>query len=372
MRKIDRSTFRLKSLFQKLLLVVMSVAVLFGILELGARLFQPSRRVDSSLSPFIKDPVLGHVGRPNYYGWFEKSETGRIEVKHNAQGLRDHRDYGNKASGTFRILGIGDSFTWGDAARYEDSYLLVAEEKLEEVSSRKIEIVKAGFPAYTLTQEVLFFKIRGKEFQPDLVTIGFLPNDLVSSYPLTEDGMGLQRPENSYGLLDPPLLMKIGIFLSKKSKLYGWLKSLLLKNDQIYVKAYLTRGGEDSYVSKKWSPRYLKQLELVRVLLADLKKAVEEIDSRLILIFIPQRFQLLVAKNKALRERYQADKINQEIEKLCAELGIIYLDTFPQLLEKSRQGPVFYTLDGHLNPRGYRIVGGVLADFLLREELVPR
>ncbi|MHA1371967.1 MAG: SGNH/GDSL hydrolase family protein, partial [Promethearchaeota archaeon] len=345
--------------------------VFLGVIEHGFRLLMLERRSDTALTPFIKDPVLGHVGRPNYKGWYQNSEYGRSEVQTNSMGFRDHRDYRKKDSAIFRILGLGDSFTWGAAAPYEDTYLRVAEKKLQQSVEAEIEIIKAGFSAYTLTQEVLFYKRTGKKFQPDLVTIGFLPNDLVSSYPLTPDGLALQKPENPYGLLKPSFFMKAAIFLSEKSRFYKWLKSLMLKNDRIYIKAYLSRGGEDSYVSKKWSPRYLKQLRLVRDLLKDLNEVVKQDNSKLVLIFIPQRFQILVAKHDELGARYQADKINREIEKVCNDLGIFYLDTFPHLLKASDQGPVFYTVDGHLNPRGYRIVGELLADFLVEKNLVP-
>jgi len=141
----------------------------------------------------VEDPVLGHVGRPNYVGWFETPEIGRIQVEQNAQGFRDHVDYGPKRPEAFRILGLGDSFTWGDACPYEDSYLRVAEKTLQGKTPESVEIVKAGFQAYTTGQELLFLKTRGRALQPDLITIGFLANDLISAYPLTEDGTALDE-----------------------------------------------------------------------------------------------------------------------------------------------------------------------------------
>ena len=90
----------------------------------------------------------------------------------------------------------------------------------------------------------------------------------------------------------------------------------------------------------------------------------------MLLIYIPQRFQILVGQSAKLSSRYQADKINQEMRALCRELGIDYLDTYPELLAASRVEPVFYPVDGHLKPRGYRLVGELLARHQLGELLV--
>ena len=118
----------------------------------------------------MEDPVLGHVGRPDHVGWYETPEIGRIDIRHNTQGLRDHVDYGPKGPGVFRILGLGDSFTWGDACPYEETYLRVAEKELDGKTDAKVEIVKAGAQAYTTGQELLWLKTRGEAFQPDLIT----------------------------------------------------------------------------------------------------------------------------------------------------------------------------------------------------------
>lgn len=33
---------------------------------------------------WVEDPVLGHVGRPDYWGWYETSAIGRIDIRYNA------------------------------------------------------------------------------------------------------------------------------------------------------------------------------------------------------------------------------------------------------------------------------------------------
>ena len=356
-----------KSLFSALTLLLVLVAF-----EVGARLLPPQRSSYPDDTPYVDDPVLGHVGRPDYTGWFETPEIGRIQVRHNAHGLRDHVDYGPKRPGVFRILGLGDSFTWGDACPYEESYLRVAEKALEGRTTERVEIVKAGLQAYTTGQELLYLKTRGRAFQPDLITIGFAANDLISSYPLTEDGTGLARPQDNHlRFFDPPLWMRPVYFLRDKSEFYQRARSWMYNSGEFYTWIFLKRSGRDTYVSKEWSRGYTEQLEVIRSLLEQVVAEADDLGVPVLLIYIPQRFQILVGQSDPLSTRYQADKINQELAALCGPLGIEFLDTYPELLAASGEEPVFFPVDGHLKPRGYRLVGEMLARHLLGRRLGP-
>ncbi len=77
-----------------------------------------------------------------------RAETDEYDYhhKHNSAGLRDVEHPLIKPEGTFRILGLGDSFTAGWGATYEETYLRRSEVALNarDGGHPPVEIVKAG------------------------------------------------------------------------------------------------------------------------------------------------------------------------------------------------------------------------------------
>lgn len=129
----------------------------------------------------IPDQETGYLLNPNFKG----EETNdykeyRIGVKISPQGLRDYEH--NLSKKTYRILGIGDSYTFGEGVELKDTYLSVLENKLEEkYDPENIEIIKAGVPGYGTKQEIIFLKRYISFFKPDIVIMGLLPKEAFRS-----------------------------------------------------------------------------------------------------------------------------------------------------------------------------------------------
>lgn len=103
----------------------------------------------------------------------------------NASGLRVDDDLGwvkpmrtpgerskNKKKDTIRIVTFGDSFTYGDEADIEETWPLILENMLAE-----IEVLNFGVSAYGLDQAYLRYLREGKEYEHDIVIIGFILED---------------------------------------------------------------------------------------------------------------------------------------------------------------------------------------------------
>ncbi len=92
----------------------------------------------------------------------------------NADGLNERFDYSMaKPPDTFRIMTLGDSFTFGALVNTADNY----SEKLEDLLNtklpcskiRKFEVINLGVEGYDLEYSLHRFKIRGQKYHPDLV-----------------------------------------------------------------------------------------------------------------------------------------------------------------------------------------------------------
>jgi len=135
---------------------------------------------------FLSDPVRGQRLAANYDGWFAG-----VPAHTNSLGFRDTREYPlAKSAGTFRILVLGDSVTFGHGALYEASYPFLLEQRLREWRPDvKWEVWNLGIPGYNTAQELAYLKEVGGSYAPDLVIVGFFLNDFSGFDPRPNPGV---------------------------------------------------------------------------------------------------------------------------------------------------------------------------------------
>lgn len=99
----------------------------------------------------------------------------------NSAGFRD-RDYAKaKDPSVFRIVMLGDSIVWGHGLELQDTFAKQLESLLNEVSDQKFEVLNFGVSGYSTQQEVELFRVKAKEYDPDLVIVGYCLNDFEES-----------------------------------------------------------------------------------------------------------------------------------------------------------------------------------------------
>jgi lysophospholipase L1-like esterase len=106
-------------------------------------------------------------------------------VRINALGFRDPRDYSlAKPPGTFRILVLGDSVTFGHGAVYDTTYPYLLETKLKAWRPDvRWEVWNLGVPGYNTAQELAYLRQIGAAATPDLAIVGFFANDFTGFEP---------------------------------------------------------------------------------------------------------------------------------------------------------------------------------------------
>lgn len=104
----------------------------------------------------------------------------RHRFREYSHGLREENFSVEKPEEVYRILVLGDSYTYGNGIEESERYSNVLERKLNSRYSREIEVINAGYPGTGMKDYYLFLKNRGVEFEPDLVVVGFSYWDGVS------------------------------------------------------------------------------------------------------------------------------------------------------------------------------------------------
>jgi lysophospholipase L1-like esterase len=97
----------------------------------------------------------------------------------NSLGMRDRERRAAKDPGTFRILVLGDSHTFGWGVAQDEPYPAVLERLLNAVtSSCRFEVWNLGVPGYNTVMEVERFATKATEYDPDMVVINYVHNDM--------------------------------------------------------------------------------------------------------------------------------------------------------------------------------------------------
>lgn len=181
-----------KETLKGLLLALATVSVLLGALEGAARVFlSPVSRVNFTMVPNSikapsKIPGIPYLLRPNGVGvqkfgtdprgYFDSKAS--LTYRINSLGFRGDEIALKKDPGVFRVVGLGDSFTFGSGVRNQDTFFHTSQEILHEANpERQIEVLNLGAPGYNTVNEVNLLETIGVKYNPDLVVICFFLND---------------------------------------------------------------------------------------------------------------------------------------------------------------------------------------------------
>ncbi len=299
--------------------------------------------------------VYGHQLVPN----FEGIGPLNLPVTINSHGFRDGEHAWEKESGTIRILGLGDSFTFGWGVSFEQTFLKQLEKLLQQRTGKPVETINAGVPGWGLNQYYLYLKKAGIRYAPNVVVLAYFTDDL--SGPIRE---AIPANEQYRG----GLRFKGGAL--HHFRLYNFVKSL---SDRIREKNRTKRVPylhDQDARRAEWSKRsnYLMTEgsqgnggayeRLLFDYLARLKQAAEDHGAELVVMYIPDIAQLY---------HPEVQHINRVLAKLTAAQHIPFVDMTPRF----EQAPDFSTYylwprDPHTNAAGHLEMAKALTDLICR------
>lgn len=154
------------------------------------------------------------------------SNSGKITI--NTDGLNERFNYSiNKDPGVFRIVTLGDSFTFGINVSTTDNYPEQLEDRLNSLGkcqiSKRFEIINLGVGGYDIEYALHRFTIRGQKYDPDLI-LWFLKYDdfreiadFISNYSINTDKALMAAGKNSFYTKDG--IVEDSIWQSAQKKL---------------------------------------------------------------------------------------------------------------------------------------------------------
>jgi lysophospholipase L1-like esterase len=304
---------------------------------------------------FGKNSTLQVVGRPDpFLGWDSVTNGHRYR---GAQYYSEAKD-----RDTFRIVTIGDSFTYGTDVAAKKTFSHFLEQK-----ETQIEVINMGVPGYGVDQAILKYLRYGKAYAPDLVILGFFEAGFArATTPFFFAQKPVFRANPSTGKVK-----LTGIPVPSPEEVYKRLSNagpqrltysaLFLKNfflDQIYRK-YLNRDYLDEYYDE-----WIRVHEhIYSLLIAELARS----DAELLALFIPAA-NIFIDGRIFIEE--QGGVSHDRMIGLFEKLNIDYVDlveefpkttSFPTIYEEFYfQGGRYERDGGHLTKKGNQQVADLL------------
>ncbi len=297
-------------------------------------------------------PSLKHITeRSNVLGYKLVPNLRDGSIRINSHGLRDRERTWEKPEGVRRVLGIGDSFTFGYQVDVKDCYLKQLERSLNKGSGRW-DVINAGVTGYNMWQYLAYLKCCGYRYSPDLIIIGVFFDDF-NGDPVTDSKSPEPQRYRSLSALRIVNLIRnsFEILKYRYRHLLGatWLKSIEER------RTFINSTADGLLLKGKAEPQKYRKFE---IRLRELLQFAEAHQSRVLVFLIPDAIQLrhpeLQAMNRILRE-------------ICQRCGAAFLDLTPAF-EQVQDINSLYLLpyDAHTSPLGHGIIANQLEKRILK------
>jgi hypothetical protein len=367
--------------------VLVALSLLFSLFVAEAAMRVRSPQWSDQWKMYRLDPIYVRGLQPNVKNALVHGHSREFAFRFstNAQGLRMEEDLQNpKPTGIFRILIVGDSFTFGYGVEQGQSYPRQLQRYLDPKGDR-LEVINAGFASgYTLTTEYLFTREMAEEWQPDLVLVGVcLSNDLgdlaLTSWRIAEGDLASARKNNDW----------VPIWVKKSG-----LVNLVVKDTIPRIRSWLAGSpSEDARIKAERKPAcefptpapgtrpaakppsspppVLREdalawsaKEQVAWLLHAWSRHAARSGYELVLLLVPGAHE--IRWETSLGELAVHAQTRATFADAAAKVGVRVLDPVVAMRTHSCESgeKLYFGQDGHWNPRGHAFIGEWLASEL--------
>jgi lysophospholipase L1-like esterase len=362
-----------------LIRAVFGIALIFtliGLAESGFRIANLlsggliAARLTPDLELGIRSWTIHHAMRP---GWVNPASPT------NSFGLRSPEVAVPKPAGTYRILLLGDSFTFGFQAADDVVFAKKLEQRLRAGGFPSVEVVNAGVLSYCPLLEYLQYRHHLHVLEPDLVILNFdmsdvqdhleYSRDLVSS----ADGVPLYVTEPS--LKNPP---------SWRLLSFQWVAKYVTaarRRTESAVEGVPFARDQDRYL---WAldngPEMDKEVQSTLAPIVNLSDLLAHNGIPLLLATYPQPWQVSADATPLppIREQYAIgmntvhlnDRSFRKLAAFAATHGIPFVNATSAFRQDPKPASLFLASDFHFTARGHDLYAEVLANYLVQQSLV--
>ena len=331
---------RRSSLLPNLVILLATVVLFCGVVELGLRIFfahsldfsMEMWKYASSLKHPVANPDLSFAHVPGGSAFLMG-----VPVSINSHGLRDREYSETKPPDVRRIVMLGDSTTFGWGVPEEQTVAKILERQLNGrgIVGRRFEVLNAGVGNYDTVQEYTHYLTYDRQFHPDLVVLEYFIND---AEPVPA--------ERSPGLLGRSYLLA---FIT--SRFDSMLRFTGMRPNWKEYYSGLYRDGRPGY-------------ERAKKALADLAAATRSDHARLLVAILPELHEINTS--------YPFTREHQMIKETVAAQQVPVIDLIEGLRGHGPESSLWVTpADDHPNGKANTLIADQILPWVLENSESP-
>ncbi|HND30099.1 MAG TPA: GDSL-type esterase/lipase family protein [Myxococcota bacterium] len=266
---------------------------------------------------------------------FPHKETGgSFRVSTDANGLRYPLHAEEKTAGTFRVMTLGCSTTFGWGVDDEASWPARLETILQE-GGHKVEVVNGGQPGYSSFQGLWLWQQTLRRYQPDLVIFSYIVQD---SRKVSYSDHSQAILQGNADFLKQNLLYRSLLYQWSLNQINGW------------------RIESKDRAQTEFRVPLVEYKDNIRAML----KNTQDVGAKMMLFGFPLE-----------REGYTGE--HRRILHAAADvLELPIYDPQPEFERITSQQVLYFPQDrGHANAEGNNLIAQGMAQFLVAQKLVP-
>lgn len=272
-------------------------------------------------------------------------------VKINSIGLRDYECLINKPHDVYRIIVLGDSWTFGTGIALEDTYAKQLEQLLNaKPSLMRYEVINAGVGGFNTVREIEFMKEKKLlELNPDLVIVGYNIHNMEigHQYKDKKQNPAYQGPKTTF----------LPYNIVSKLKNSSVLMRTITYSNEALMKRLKVRNYRPLYSDSN------EGWKAAREALAELADLAQNRGAKVLLAIFP------ILSN--LDDSYPFSEIHQVVKQAVEKQGIMSCDLFLSFKGHNARKLWLHPLDRHPNVTGHRIIAEGIYQYLMEHNLVP-
>lgn len=312
----------------------------------------------------------------------------------NRYGFND-RDYPmHKDPDTFRILVLGDSFSW--AGGRKKNYTAILERKFKEHHGRRrVDVINAGYSMTHTGEQLELLKKYGLQYNPDLVFLGFfMGNDFIDADPyrkrivVNDVYFDIDKREERVFLGYPVILQsRFFHFVKQKYKVFRELaqpqkdgkkkiKSVAEERKGTFTKDKFLRIEkarlEFFNIERHRKEKYHKSMEYIFHSIDEMKEILDGRDVKFVVGVYPDEFQVnedlleqIFAKYDLRTEDYDIELGQRILGRYLDSRQIEYVDMTNEFRDEGKKRQLYRTRDTHWNYSGNELAAAIMFGILL-------